>query len=75
MEEGMRKVINFIGGLLFGALVGIALGLLLAPQSGSELQNRISERVKAMIAEGQRAAEERRKELEAQFAEAKRFQR
>ena len=71
----MRKVINFIGGLLFGALVGIALGLLLAPQSGSELQNRISERVKAMIAEGQRAAEERRKELEAQFAEAKRFQR
>jgi len=68
----MRKVINFLSGLLVGALVGAAAGLLLAPQAGSEMQGTLRARLNTVIEEGRRAASERRAELEAQFAEAKR---
>jgi gas vesicle protein len=71
----MRKVINFTAGLLMGVLAGAAAGLLLAPQSGSELQEALSERLRMVIEEGQRAAAERRAELETQFAAAKRPQK
>ena len=68
----MRKVINFLSGLLVGALVGAAAGLLLAPQAGSEMQGTLRARLNTVIEEGRRAASERRAELKAQFAEAKR---
>jgi len=68
----MRKVINFLSGLLLGASVGAAAGLLLAPQAGGEMQGRLRAHLNTVIDEGRRAASERRAELEAQFAEAKR---
>ena len=69
----MRKAINFLSGLVLGALVGAAAGLLLAPQAGGEMQGTLRGHLNTVIEEGRRAASERRAELEAQFAEAKRF--
>ena len=67
----MDDVIDFVGGLLLGAAIGGAVGLLLAPQSGSDLQKKIFERTQMVIEEGRRAAADRLAELEAQFAQSK----
>ena len=66
------KFLAFVDGLVFGALLGAVVGLLLAPQPGDELQAEIRERYNEVMDEGRRAAAERRAELEAQFADAKR---
>ncbi len=71
----MDKTLDFLGGLLLGALVGGAVAMLLAPQSGAATQAALRSRVDEVIEEGRRAAAERRAELEAQFAEAKRVVR
>jgi gas vesicle protein len=68
----MRKVIDFVVGLLFGGLVGATLGLLLAPRSGLESRQLVKERINEIIEEAKRAAAERRLELEARLAAAKR---
>lgn len=64
--------LRFLVGLIVGALVGAALALLLTPQSGEEFQRLLRERAEEIVEEGRRAAAERRAELEAQFAQAKR---
>jgi gas vesicle protein len=68
----MRKVISFLAGLLAGAVVGAAAAILLAPYSGSELQEQVRTRVQALIEEGRRAAAARRAEMEAQLEAFKR---
>ncbi|MCX6031117.1 MAG: YtxH domain-containing protein [Chloroflexi bacterium] len=68
----MRKVLNFFCGLSFGALVGATIGVFLAPQPGDEVQASLRARLNAVLEDARRAAAERRAELEAQFAEAKR---
>ena len=67
----MDDVIDFLGGFMVGAASGGVVGLLLAPQSGSDLQQRMRERAQVAIEEGRRAAADRRAELEAQFAQSK----
>lgn len=69
--EKMERFVRFMVGLCFGAAVGVALVVLLAPQSGEETRQRIQEKVDAVLMEGQRAAEERRLELLTQFEELK----
>jgi gas vesicle protein len=71
----MDKTLDFLGGLLLGALVGASVALLLAPQAGADTQAALRARVDGVLEEGRRAAAERRAELEAQFAEAKRVVR
>lgn len=71
----MNRALNFVGGLVLGAAIGAVVGLMLTPQSGEDLQRKVRERVNLMIEEGQRAAAERRAELEAQFAQAKQVTR
>lgn len=66
------KFLVFVRGLVLGALTGAVAGLLLAPESGEALQARLRQRYEEAMEEGRRAAAERRAELEAQFAEAKR---
>ena len=68
----MGKTVGFLGGLLLGGLVGASAALLLTPQSGEKLRKQIRQHVNMVLEEGRRAAAERRAELEAQFAEAKR---
>ena len=67
----MDDVIDFLGGFLLGAAIGGTIGLLLAPQSGADLQRSLRERANLVIEEGRRAAADRRAELEAQFAQSK----
>jgi gas vesicle protein len=68
----MRRTVSFFIGLFSGAIVGVAIALLLAPSSGSELQNRVRTRAEELIEEGKRAAAARRIELEAQLEAFKR---
>lgn len=63
----MRKLLNFLLGMIFGAAFGGVVGLLLAPYSGTELQNRIREETQALIQKGQEAATAKRVEMEAQL--------
>lgn len=65
--KAVRKVLNFVAGFFVGALTGAAVGLLLAPQSGKDLQERIRARVDELVAEGEKAAAARRAELETQL--------
>ena len=64
----MKGVINFLSGLILGGLVGATLAILLAPESGEELRGEIRERVESIQAEVNRAASERRAELEKELA-------
>lgn len=68
----MRKTVSLLIGLLAGAVVGAAAATLLAPYSGTELQQRMRARVQELIEEGRRAASARRAELEAQLEAFKR---
>jgi len=63
----MRKIFAFLAGLLLGFLTGGMTSLLLAPQPGIELQNRIHKEVQHLVTEGKSAAEARRLELESQL--------
>lgn len=65
-------VIRFLSGVIVGALVGAVTALLFTPQSGEDFQRVMRERAEQIAEEGRRAAAERRAELEAQFAQAKR---
>jgi gas vesicle protein len=69
----MRKLMDFLSGLVAGALVGGAIGLLMTPQAGDETQHTLRARVNEVIEEGKRAAAQRRAELEAELAEAKKY--
>ena len=63
----MNKFFNFIAGATVGALAGAAIGLLMAPVSGEELQAQIKEQVEQIQLEVKTAASERRSELEDQL--------
>ena len=68
----MRRTISFFAGVIAGALVGSVAALLLAPQAGGELQERIRARAQQLIDEGRRAAAAHRSVMEAQLESFKR---
>jgi gas vesicle protein len=68
----MRKFLNFLAGSISGALVGSVAALLMAPASGDELRGTAQTRLDGFLDEIQRAAAERRAELEAQLEALKR---
>lgn len=63
----MKRIMNFALGLFFGAVAGVALILLLTPQSGSELRQTIRERLQAIAQEARQAGVPRRAEIAARF--------
>ncbi len=67
----MRKLFSFLLGFLLGALVGVVIALLLAPEAGEQTRQQVQVRMDQIIAEGKRAAAERRTELESQLEQLK----
>ncbi len=65
----MDRIIKFVMGLAAGAAAGYAAGLLLSPESGADNVNRVRQRIDSAITAGQRAAADRRHELESQLAQ------
>jgi len=63
----MRSVLNFLIGMLSGALFGAALAVLFAPISGDELRQQIYMRAQGIQSEIEKAAAQRRAELESQL--------
>jgi len=63
----MNKIINFLAGTICGALVGAIVALLLAPASGEDLRHEMIARWEDALAEAQKAMEDTRSELQAQF--------
>lgn len=64
----MKSVFSFIRGVVWGGLVGAAVGMLLAPASGEEMQTQLRERAETIREEVTRAAAARRAELEHELA-------
>lgn len=64
----MKRAFSFMKGIMWGGLVGAAVGLLLAPSSGDRLQSQLRERAETIQEEVNRAAAARRAELEQQLA-------
>jgi gas vesicle protein len=62
------RVINFIAGFLGGVVIGAAIVLLTTPKSGSDFQAEVRARFDGILAEGRKAADARRAELEARLA-------
>lgn len=68
----MRGFLSFVRGAMWGAAIGAAAGVLLAPMSGKRLRQAIKDHANYVVEEGQRAAEAKRLELEREFAEMSR---
>ncbi len=64
--------LNFLGGFAVGAVLGGAIGLLFAPQSGAALRAAIQDEWHTILVETRKAAEQRRRDLEAELAELRR---
>lgn len=65
------RVMNFIAGFLGGVVIGAVIVLLMAPQSGSDLQEEVRARFDGIVEEGRKAAAARRAELENRLANLK----
>jgi gas vesicle protein len=63
----MRRLMMFAGGLMCGALIGATVVLLLTPNSGESVREDTKDRVDGAMSEAKRAAERRRRELEAEL--------
>ncbi|MCS6774387.1 MAG: YtxH domain-containing protein [Anaerolineae bacterium] len=63
----MSRILSFVIGFLLGAICGAAAVLLLTPQPGAALRERIRHEAEAILAEGKQAAQQRQRELEAQL--------
>ena len=63
----MRKFGNLMLGAILGGLIGSALALLFAPASGEKTRNEIEAYFKNLQEEVNRAADEKRAELETQL--------
>lgn len=64
----MRKIFNFIVGMMMGGLVGATVALLLAPTSGHEIRAQIQEQSIRLRDEVKAVAEARRAELERELS-------
>ena len=65
---------SFLAGVVIGGLIGAALGLLLAPQTGEELREHVGDFVDSRkagfdeaVSEGRAAAEQARAEMVSDF--------
>jgi gas vesicle protein len=66
----LNQIVGFMTGLLSGAIIGTAVVMLLAPQSGTETRARITGKVQEIIDAGKQAAAARREQLRTEYQEA-----
>jgi gas vesicle protein len=66
----LNQVTGFVSGLLSGAIVGTAVVVLLAPQSGAETRSSINSKIQGLLDAGKQAAADRRQELRREYQEA-----
>lgn len=71
----MRKAIDFLEGVFWGTLIGVTASILLAPASGDRMKQDLREHTERVLAEARKAASERRVELEAELAAARKANR
>jgi gas vesicle protein len=69
----LGTLFKLAGGLVLGAAAGAAVGILLAPKSGTDLQSDLRAYVENVKAAGRDAEAQRRQELQTKFAQAKQF--
>jgi gas vesicle protein len=62
------KTIRFLEGFILGGLIGAAMALLVSPASGEELRGKIQAEADRIRAEVNKAASDRRAELEQQLS-------
>ena len=65
----MRKVLMFVIGTLSGVAIGVAVALMISPLSGEAMREEARLQFDEMLAEAQRAADVKRVELEAEYAD------
>ena len=58
---------SFVLGLLSGSIVGAAVVILLAPQSGTELRQIIATKYSGLVESGREAIAERRQALQSEY--------
>lgn len=68
----MGGFFRFMEGLLVGASVGAGVGLLIAPFAGDELRELVKDKMAYVLAEGRLAMEAKRRQMEEEFAAARR---
>ncbi len=68
----MRWFLNFLFGLLVGALIGATLALIFAPSSGAQLRADIQSRADQIATDVREAVAEERRRLEAELEALKR---
>jgi gas vesicle protein len=68
----MRRFTNFVLGAFWGALIGAALAILLAPSSGDELRGNAVARVRSLRSEMDQAYRARRQQLEEELESLRR---
>ena len=64
----MRKVFNFIAGVIMGGMVGATIAILMAPASGEQVRAQLQERSIRLKDEVMAVAEARRAELERELS-------
>lgn len=69
----LQTLVKLVGGAVLGAATGAAIGILMAPKSGTDLQSDIKAYIDEVKTAGQRAEEDRRRELQERFSQAKQF--
>jgi gas vesicle protein len=65
------KIMRFLAGFLIGMVLGFVAVLLVTPQSGQDLQQQAKSKFEGVMAEGRKAAADRRAELETRLANLK----
>lgn len=65
------RTLNFLAGLIAGAVVGAAVALLYTPMSGEDLREQARLRLEEAKAEAERAARQQRARMEHEFERMK----
>ena len=65
----MNRLLNFMGGMILGAMAGAVAGLLIAPKPGSELCKELQHEIDDILDEARKASDAKRAELEDQLSQ------